>query len=267
MHRPHSLGDNDLRRPLQVRSRGVPPSFVVGLALAGLAACAAPLDAQSIRGRVLDATTAAGLPSAEVVVSRPGGRLVERASADSSGAFVVRLDGAGGYWIRAEALGYEPGDSSWVALEGPNDMVEVELRLAVGPLDIEGFTVVARGLDLRHRATFGGFLERHATALDVGSARVLAASDPEMATAGNVGDVLTWLPTERAKCTVVYVDGVVQPFMDVRRFVMQGVAGIEYYVSQMDAPIEFRDGGAPCHRALDWTVLVIWRSGADRGGG
>lgn len=243
-------------------SRAWKVAFGWALTLAG----AAPLHAQSIRGRVLDGEVGGPIAAAEVVVSRPGGELVERTRTDSVGAFVVRLERAGGYWIRAEALGYEPGDSSWVAIESPNDMVEVELRLAAGPLDIEGFTVVARGLDLRHRATFGGFLERHATALDVGSARVLAASDPEMATAGNVGDVLTWLPTQRAKCTVVYVDGVVQPFMDVRRFVMQGVAGIEYYVSQVDAPIEFRDGGPPCHRALDWTVLVIWRSGADRGG-
>lgn len=241
------------------------PSAAVIL-LAALTALASPLHAQSIRGRVLDGEGGGPIAAAQVVVSRPGGELVERALADSAGAFVVRLERAGGYWIRAEALGYEPGDSSWIDIVSPMDMVEVELRLTTGPLEIEGFTVVAQGLDLRHRATFAGFRERHATALDVGSARVLAASDPEMSTAGNVGDVLTWLPTERAKCTVVFVDGVVQPHLDVERFVMQGVAGLEYYISQTDAPIEFRDGGPPCLRALDWTVLVVWRSGPDRGG-
>lgn len=253
-------------------SCGVYFTWIRGLATAlpmlATLALAAPLHAQSIRGRVLDATTASGISSAEIIVSRPGGRLLERARADSSGAFVVRLEDTGGVWIRAEALGYEPGDSSWVNLDSALEMVEVELRLAAGPLELEGFTVVARGMDLRHRATFPGFLERHATALDVGSARVLASSDPQMATAGNVGDVLTWLPTERAKpCTVVWVDGAVQPYLDVERFVMQGVAGVEYYVSQMDAPLEFRDDGPPCLRQLDWTVLVIWRTRPDSSGG
>ncbi len=230
------------------------------LAVAALLTTAEPASAQSIRGKVLDAGQGGGIPAADVVVSRPGGRLVARVRTDSTGAFVVRLDEAEGVWVRASALGYTPGDSSWVSLESVTEMVEVELRLAPGPLEIEGFTIVARGLDLRHRATFAGFLDRHETALDVGSARVLSIDDPEMATAGNVGDVLKWLPTERAGCTVVYVDGIAQPNLDVQRFVMQGVAGIEFYVTQMDAPLELRDGGPPCQRALDWTVLALWRT-------
>lgn len=238
------------------RPRSLPSTL---LSLAVLLATVAPVSAQSIRGRVLDAEQGSGIPAAEVIVSRPGGVLAARVQSDSTGAFVVRLREAAGFWIRAAALGYTPGDSSWVSLESAMEMVEVELRLAPGPLAVEGLTIVARGLDLRHRATFGGFLDRHTTALDVGSARVLSIDDPEMATAGNVGDVLKWLPTERAGCTVVWVDGVVQPFLDIERFVMQGVAGIEFYVSQMDAPLEFRDGGQPCLAALDWTVLVVWR--------
>lgn len=246
-------------RPKRGWLRGWAPRATL-LSLVAFSSTATPASAQSIRGRVLDALQGTGIPGAEVVVSRPGGVLAARVRSDSTGAFVVRLDRAEGVWIRAAAFGYAPGDSSWVSIESAIEMVEVELRLAPGPLEVEGLTVVARGLDLRHRATFEGFLDRHATALDVGSARVLSIEDPEMATAGNVGDVLTWLPTERAGCTVVYVDGVVQPFLDIERFVMQGVAGVEFYVSQTDAPLEFRDGGPPCQRALDWTVLVIWRS-------
>ena len=214
--------------------------------------------AQSIRGLVRDAESDILVASAEVTVSRDGA-IVARALTDSTGTFMVRLERDGRYWIQASGLGYLPGDSAEVFIENRREMVEVVLLLSAVPLEIEGLTVVARGLDLRHRKTYPGFLERARDALDVGGARVITRDHPVLATAGNVRDVLTWLPTERARCTVVYVDGIRQPLLDVTRLSATGLAGIEYYVSKRDAPIEFRDGGRPCLRSMDWTVLILWR--------
>lgn len=235
-----------------------------GALLALAAAMAGPLtsphlEGQSIRGRVLDATRGSPVAAAEIEVAGLGG-YEKVAVTDSSGAFAVRVPEAGWYTLRATSLGYEPSDSTMVEVERWSEQIEVLIRLATSPIQLEGITVVARGLELRHRATFGGFVERHRDALDVGSSRLFASEDPEMRTAFDVGDVLEWVNVAE-KCTVIHVDGRVAPswadFVDI--VTVKTLAGVEYYRSFHDAPLELRDGGPPCMRALDWSVIALWR--------
>jgi hypothetical protein len=220
-----------------------------------------------VSGKVLDATLGAAIPTAEVVVSGPDGYRAQLMT-DSLGSFKVRLPAAGSYWLRASALGYFMPDSAEVTLEHSRELVEVHLHLSVEPLAVEGITVVSRGLELRHLATFEGFLERRKTARSVGPARVVSIEDPIMRTSAHVGDLLQWFPTERRGCTVVYVDGLVRSgWGDVTMEPIHWLKGVEFYADYRDAPLEFRDGGPPCLKSPKFSVLVLWREKLPGGGG
>lgn len=245
--------DADWARVLGVR--GTPALVVLTLLV-----CASPVTvrAQSIRGRVIDATRSGPVVNAEVrVVGRAG--FAASLLTDSGGRFSFRLPEKGRYVLRATSLGYVPSDSAVVDVEQSWQQVEVIIRLATSPIEIAGISVVARGLELRHRATFPGFLERHQSALRVGPARVVAKGDPVMQSAFNIGDLLKWFPKRRG-CTVVYVDGKVNPgWSDAERVAVLDIAGIEFYRDVYDAPLEFRGGGPPCLRTIRYSILVVWR--------
>jgi len=225
--------------------------------LACLLACA--LEAQSIRGRVVDADGGAPILNAEIRITREDG--FEGSSlSDSLGAFAVRLPGGGEFQVIASSLGYAPSDPVIVEVESWWQLVEIVVSLAKAPIELEGIVVVARGLDLRHRATIAGFRERHAEALDVGPARVVSSDDPEMKTAFDVADVLKWFPVKGGRCTVIYIDGKVSiGWNDVENIVVDGLAGMEFYLNPLDAPLEFRGGGFPCLRGPVFSVLALWR--------
>lgn len=239
--------------------------FVVLGLIAGAtigSACPQGLVAQSILGRVVDGVS--GNPIAGVVVEIQGPNGFEfRSVTGSSGEFRVRVPRSGRYDLRAGAFGYLPADSlQSVEVRRYSEQVEVVIRLAAAPMELEGITIVARGLDLRHRGTFEGFRERRKHALKVGFSRVLSSEDPIMQTAFDVEDVLRWLPVDQEKCTVIYVDGKLAPGWadDVHLVVIQGIAGIEFYRRVLDAPLEFRGGGPPCLQSADFSVLALWRT-------
>jgi len=218
------------------------------------------LYAQTIRGTVADAVSGAPVVSAEIVAIGGDG-FEARTLSDSVGAFSIPVSGKGRYSLRVTALGYHPSDSTTVELEQWWQQVRVFVRLATAPLEIEGITVIARGFDERHRATIGGFRVRHATALRVGPSRVVSNSDPEMKSSFDVGDVLKWFQADRRGCTVLYIDGKLRPGWtdELELLEVDGLQGIEYYRRSLDAPLEFRGGGAPCLRSPSFSVLALWR--------
>lgn len=254
---------------METRQQHLPVSATVAARLLAVFGVIFPTQvcSQTVRGQVLDANLEAAIPAAEVVVSGSEGYRIQLLT-DSLGSFTVRLPAAGSYWLRASALGYAMSDSAAVTLEHNRELVEVQLRLSVEPLTVEGFTVVSRGLELRHQATFEGFIERHESAPSVGPARVVSIEDPIMAASAHVGEVLQWFPVERRGCTVVFVDGRVRTgWGDVDMENVKGLAGIEFYVDYRDAPLEFRGGGPPCLNNPQFSVLVLWRERLPGGGG
>jgi hypothetical protein len=68
--------------------------------------CAMPASAQSIRGQVLDAATAAPLASALIEVRSDSGGTVIRRATDRAGRFFIVLPGPGRYRIGVAAIGY-----------------------------------------------------------------------------------------------------------------------------------------------------------------
>jgi carboxypeptidase family protein len=182
------------------------------------------VSAQSISGRVIDLVSQQGIPTAVVDISGEGGAQY-RVLTDSVGVFAIRLPDGGDYWIRASALGFIRSASSSVRVENVRQLVEVVITMSAQAVQLEGLEVVARGMELRHRASFEGFLVRRDETLSVGPSRVVSREDPESRPASNVEDVLRWFP-DPAGCTVVYMDGMAQSgWSDVGRIAALSVAG------------------------------------------
>jgi hypothetical protein len=230
-----------------------------------LVAHATAAEAQSISGRVVDDATLAGLSAVEVSVVAMAGGDTLRVVTDTAGRFLLRLPTGGRYLLTATRLGYRPLESLVVDV-ATTQRTEVVLRMAVRAVPIDALTVTARRVDDRHRATWDGFLARHANRREIGSTLIMNRNDPIFRHAVNVRRVLQWLPPRafsasarrvgRAdRCVVVLMDGDNAPGWSVDR-VMQlsstELEGIEFYSNPLDAPLEFRSGG-PC------SILAVWR--------
>jgi hypothetical protein len=82
-------------------------------AIAGalLVLAAQPLDAQTVRGRVVEWGTGRGVPFATVTVLDASGHAAGYAQSGATGEYEVRVRSAGNFLVRAEALGYRPATS------------------------------------------------------------------------------------------------------------------------------------------------------------
>jgi hypothetical protein len=69
---------------------------------------AAPLSAQVVRGKVLDAASGEPVPQAEVTATSLEGRGAGRARTGADGAFILDLRAPGTFRLRAERAGYRP---------------------------------------------------------------------------------------------------------------------------------------------------------------
>lgn len=224
----------------------------LGLVVALLLASSA--EAQTIRGTVRDVETGTGVAAAEVTAHTDDGP-VALAVSDSAGAFSLEVPGGGRYRLSVTRLGYAPLDSVYVGLSS-REVLEVTLHFSTEPVALDPLTVTARGLALRHRATWQGFQHRYEERKPVGPTRLALREDPDFFPLMTVGDWLRDIRrTRRAVCTVVLVDGMPLPgWGDIAPALStQMVEGVEYYHSQFDAPLEYRDG-------TSCAILAIWRS-------
>jgi hypothetical protein len=113
------------------------------LGVLALLAAAAPLAAQTIRGRVLDAATGEPVPQAGVTVLTPEQHTAGRARTGPDGTFSVQLRAPGTFRLRGERAGYQASTSQ--ALEvAVRETVEVALRVSPQALQIEPLTVTGR---------------------------------------------------------------------------------------------------------------------------
>lgn len=99
--------------------------------------------AQSVIGRVVDASSGAPIPTAEVALMEAGGRPVALGVTDSTGWFRLRLAEAGVYQLAASGPGYEELTSDSVQVD-PGEELVLELRLGPRPYEVEGIEVVTR---------------------------------------------------------------------------------------------------------------------------
>jgi hypothetical protein len=220
-----------------------------------LAACLlAPthLAGQAVTGRVVDAESGAGVPSAQVALLVEG-EVHESVLTDGEGRFALRAPRSGDFLLRTRALGFaeRPPDSVRV---DPREVVEVLVELGRQAIALEPITVTGRREDPRHAATFEGFLARRAEARPVGPDRVVLRTDHEMAAAMSVSDVLRWFPRARG-CLFVFLDGrrTEWPVLEMSPSFFEGV---EFYQYGMTAPLPY--SGEICESAVHYSVVAVW---------
>jgi hypothetical protein len=219
----------------------------VGWLLAGLAVFPWQVAAQSVTGRVVDAESRAGVPSAQVALL-VGGEVHTSVETDADGWFTLRAPGSGDFLLRTRALGYAERPADSVRVE-PREMLEVEVELARQAIALDPITVTGRREDPRHAPTFEGFLARRAVARPVGGDRVVLRTDHEMAAAMSVSDVMRWFPRPRG-CLAVFLDGrpTRWPVKDMSTSFFEGV---EFYHDGMTAPYPYRTRS-------ECSVLAVW---------
>ncbi|TVP42290.1 MAG: carboxypeptidase-like regulatory domain-containing protein [Gemmatimonadales bacterium] len=224
----------------------------IGWLLAGLAVFPWQVAAQGITGRVVDADSRAGVPSAQVALLVEG-EVHTSVETDAEGWFSLRAPGSGDFLLRTRALGYAERPADSVRVE-PREMLEVEVELARQAIALDPITVTGRREDPRHAATFEGFLARRAVARPVGGDRVVLHTDHEMAAALSVQDVLKWFPSPRG-CLFVFLDGhrTQWPVLDMS---VSNFEGVEFYQDGMTAPFPYR--GEICTSAPRYSVVAVW---------
>ena len=129
------------------------PSRIAGLlALVTAALAGAPLDAQEIRGRVVDANNGVAVGLAGVFVMDAERNIVESVAADTAGYYVVQAPGAGEYILHAQRLGYFENETPLVAVED-GGVYGIDFELRPEPFRLDPLEVVVRNEELTNYLT------------------------------------------------------------------------------------------------------------------
>ena len=94
-------------------------------------------DAQSVRGRLLDADGETGLGSAMIVLEHRNGTEVERTLSRSNGLFLLEAPAPGSYRLRAERIGYATTHSDFFDLVA-GETITQNIVAAVEAITLEG---------------------------------------------------------------------------------------------------------------------------------
>ena len=222
---------------------------------------AAQASAQSVRGRVMDAGTSAGIPEVRVTLINEAGGKVHEVISDANGRFALNAREGGRYRIRTSHIGYTEVTTEPIVV-GATEQITVDVKLAIAAVTLDPLTVVARRVDPRQEASADGMYARRLLLPPIGASRVVLPHDPEMAGAMDVRDILRWMPRQRG-CTVVWWNGnivqneeVAAQYLEMSPHMLEAV---EFYRSFTDAPLVYRD--LPLTMGFSNTncsIIVLW---------
>jgi hypothetical protein len=247
------------------------------------------LQAQVVRGRVLDGSSNQPIRAVTLELLDDRDRVTVQAGADSAGNFRIRSWQAGRYRLRASALGYGAATSELLEL-ATGEEFELNVRLAPQALPIEPITVVGRSRSSLTDIALRGYYDRRAAGGRVGLGRFLDRADIErmgtrlsdvlarvpglrivrsgscvfVAVAGNPTGTKPLTPTAGGRtCAVpamvcparVYLDGMPLRHDDIsldQQVPLDWVEAIEAYRRPSELPAEFLGSGA-CGVVAIWT--------------
>ena len=252
------------------------------LPLAALSVAAAPLAAQTVRGKVLDAATGEPVAQAQVTAASTEGRGAGRARTGPDGTFTLELRAAGTFRLRAERTGYRPATSQDLPVD-VRETLEVVLRISATAVTIDPLTVTARVSPPRRRSLqLAGFYERERAGLG----EFLRREDIERWSNMNLVQVIDRMPGTTvigngAKQVIVFdraavvgtlsrsqrgqrqdmclpkvfLDGVVMSYVDGLTGVAtpQQIEAVEAYRSASELPPQYGGLDAACGVILLWT--------------
>ena len=120
-----------------------------------VASGATVVDAQTVQGRVYDASTDRRIPSALIRLVDASGEDRVAFAADSTGRFSITAPGAGSYRLQADHLGYDTFESDAFDLMDPTTTVTVDVSMRATPIPIRGLEVSTDQANRRIRELVG----------------------------------------------------------------------------------------------------------------
>lgn len=219
--------------------------------------------AQTLQGTVMELGTDRPIGSANVMLlDAPDGEVLQRTTTRSSGFFRLDAPSQGQYWVRVNSLGHLTTTDGPATLV-PNDTMDVQFRIRIAAIEINGITVWAEAQSPRLENS--GFYQRQ----QVGVGRFVTREDMEEIVASDPSDYLQRLPGvtvyrsglagESAQIRVrrdcdptLYVDGF-QVDLSIDEVVdVESLEGIEVYVGPSEIPLQYNTIGN-CGVILVWT--------------
>lgn len=231
----------------------------------GLGVLATPGRAQVIQGRILELGTDRPIAAAGVELkTEPDGDAVVRTSTSETGFFRIDASEPGAYWVKVSALGYVPTTDGPANLL-PDDTLDVEFRVRIAALIIDGITVWAEGRS--RRLELSGFVEREQSGVGHFRTRddiekmggVLYPTDIFRRIPGvtvlnsftpGAGDAIL----VRGSCVpTIYIDGIQMRNVLINDFLnVEDIDGIEVYSGASEIPLVYSGTGS-CGVVLIWT--------------
>jgi hypothetical protein len=236
--------------------------------VAALLSCTVALDAQSVRGRVLDRESGAPIADVRVTLLRADGTPVLYSLSNDEGGFHVATWHPGPHRLQASHVGYRAVTTEPFEI-GVREELVVDLVLSAAAIPLEPLTITARRRDVRDDPTTEGFYARQQLAPLLGNSRVITRLDPELASARDARDAMNWLPAVQGRpfgregnCLVVYFNGQLLGDVDAADIWLATPAhlleGLEYYRSIHDAPLPFRQVPGYLYDCSRHTVIALW---------
>jgi hypothetical protein len=211
--------------------------------LAALSAAYGEASGQSVRGRVLDAETRRPVAGVELQLVNARDIVVARALSSDEGLFHMPVRNPGPHRIVARHIAYADLRTGEIQVRS-NEQVVLDLTISARAILLDPITITGRRADPRHDPSYEGLYARYALLPAIGSRRAVLWDDPEMASASNVAEVLSWF-TVRRECTIVYWNGRIVDNLDmtnawINEFSVRMLEGVEFYRRFDDAPASFR---------------------------
>ena len=258
---------------LRFRSVWLQRTSLLGAAVLLCLCGAAPGAAQSVRGRLLDDATDAGIAGAVVMLLDVDGQVLSRALTAEDGAFELAVPAPGQYRIRAQRIGYVMATSPPLDLVQSRSLV-VEFRLSAAAVPLAPITVVGREAMRDPRLEFMDYYERKAIygKEGMGFAHFLDGEELERRIAFSVLDLLRDLPgirvgaaggrsgrrlvvTGRRGCRLAfYLDGTRVRVPVDEMILPSAIVAIEVYPGSV-VPGEYLGFGLGCGAVAVWTGI------------
>jgi len=232
---------------------------------------AAEANAQILRGRLTDPTSAQGVAGADIVLRFNADPII-RTTSDSTGAFVLRAPRPGSYTIVVTRIGYRDFTSNEVMLNR-DEVTEVAVSLSSAPIGVDSLVVTARRpMPLGNLAEFERrrsegvgyfFTRKDIESRSMATAATLLSPVPgiildrstQSKLGGREGYRILFRGRGLAQCYAsIFVDGVFVPSDAMTlddRLDLESVAGVEVYSRRIDVPIQYRRND--CGAVLFWT--------------
>lgn len=259
--RPHATAQAD-HPPEEIVTFRILPNLLPAVVIAFSVLLSGPLSAQTIGGRLLDATSGEPIAGGSVLLVSAAGDTIRGATTGGDGGFALGAPAPGSYRLLGIRIGYQPSATSVTLSEGHR---LVDIRLDPQAIQLE--TLEVRAEPTRRPGELGGFYDRQRRSI---AGRFTSREQFEKYPHSRLSDIVSTfgvqvrstpgggmtLSTGQA-CLKLVIDGVRMPDRMMSHpdelVNADDIEGVEIYRNFVDVPGEFVGGFNQCGAIVVWT--------------